>query len=48
MEVLTGMEKSAETGKPYAPKSRFIMDPLQPGHYSGSAAFRQDAERSLI
>ncbi len=48
MEVLIGMEKSSESGKPYETKSRFVMDPLKAGYYSGSAAFRQDAERSLI
>ncbi len=48
MEVLIGMEKSAESGIPFEPKSRFIMDPLPAGYYSGSAASRQDAERSLI
>ena len=48
MEVLLGMDRSAETGRPYEPKSRFVMDPLKPGYYSGDASFRMDAERSLI
>ena len=48
MEVLIGMEKSAESGAPYAPASRFVMDPLKAGYYSGTAAFRKDAERSLM
>ena len=48
MEVLIGMEKSAADGAPYEPKSRFVMDPLKPGYYSGSASFRKDAESSLM
>ena len=48
MEVLIGMDESAESGTPYEPKSRFVLEPLKPGYYSGSAAFRKDAERSLM
>ena len=48
MEVLIGMERSAETGRVYEPKSRFVMDPLEPGYFSGTPGARGDAERSLI
>lgn len=50
LEVLAGMEESAQTGKTVEPASRFEMKPLTPGYYSAfmGGQGRADAERSLI
>ena len=48
MEVLIGMDEAAATGMTYEPASRFAMEGLTPGYYSGSATSREDAERSLM
>ncbi len=47
-EVLAGMEEAARTGETFYPQSRFVMEPLEPGHYGSLGGIRGDAERSLM
>ena len=47
LEILEGMEKSASAGKSVPIASRFSMEPLTPGYYSGLGGMRGDAELSL-
>ena len=48
-EVLSGMEEAARTGETVCPRSRFVMEPLEPGYYSSlMGGMRGDAERSLM
>ena len=48
LEVLAAMEESASSGKSAEVASRFVMEPLKPGYYSGLGGMRGDAERSLM
>jgi predicted dehydrogenase len=48
LEVLAAMEESASSGKSVEVASRFVMEPLKPGYYSGLGGMRGDAERSLM
>lgn len=48
MEVLCGMESSADTGKVYRVQSDFEIKPLRSGYYSTMEGSRGDAELSLV
>ena len=48
LEILAAMEESAAAGRSVEITSRFAMEPLKPGYYSGMGGMRGDAERSLM